>query len=144
VPALAAGLPDVGVEDPLPLVGGRVVKHLLDQLAVLLLDVADVVEAGSDVLDPGGEPVAHLLELVHGQDPRAAQPRDREVDAGSREGRAEQPRERELQRGDLPAQVGARGAPVVLVEDCVEALGRRGRNQRLLRGKHLGKFGAFE
>jgi hypothetical protein len=144
VPVLAAWLADVLVVHPLPLVRDRVRDHLLDQLAVLLLHVADVVEAGSDVLHPRGQAVAHAFELVDGEDARTPEPGDREVDAAAREGRAEQAGQRELQRGDLAPQVGARRALVVLVEDCVEALGRGGRNQRLLRGEHLGDFGAFE
>jgi hypothetical protein len=144
VPVLATRLPDVRVVDPHPLVGRRVGEHLLDQLAVLLLDVADVVETGSDVLDPRRQPVAHPLELVNGEDPRSAEPGDGEVDAVPREGGAEQTGEGELQGGDLPAQVRAGVALVVLVEDGVEALrGRRG-NERLLRCEHLGKFGAFK
>jgi hypothetical protein len=76
VPVLAARLADVRVVHSLPLVGGRVGEHLLDQLAVLLLHVADVVEPGSDVLDPGRQAVSHALELVNGEDARAAEPRD--------------------------------------------------------------------
>jgi hypothetical protein len=130
--------------DALPLVGRRIGEHLLDQLAVALLDVADVVEAGPDVLDPRRQPVAHALELVHGEDPRSSEPRDGEVDAAPREGRAEETGQCELQGGDLPAKVRARGPLVVLVEDGVETLGRGRRYQRLLRGEHLGEFGAFQ
>jgi hypothetical protein len=145
VPVLAARLADVRVVDPLPLVGGRVGEHLLDQLAVLLLHVADVVEAGPDVLDPGGQAVPDPFQLVHGEDARAAEPGDREVDSVPREGRAEQPSQGEFQRGDLTAQIRARVALVVLVEDGVEALRRDGGNERLLRGQlHLGEIDAFE
>jgi hypothetical protein len=131
VPVLAAGLADVLVVDANPLVGGGIGGHLLDQLAVFLLDDGVVVEVRLHLVDAEGEPVADLLELVDGQHPRSTHSRNGEVDALAREGRAEQPGEGELHGGDLPAQVSARLALVVLVEDGVEALGGSGRNQVL-------------
>jgi hypothetical protein len=145
VPVLAARLADIVVVDPDPLVGGRVRGHPLDQLAVLLLDVGGVVEAAVHVLDAGGEAVAHPLELVDRQEPRAAQAGNAELDPLARERRAEEPGERQLHRRDLASQVGARGALVVLVEDGVEALRRRRRKERVLRdGLNLGNLGPFE
>jgi hypothetical protein len=103
VPVLAPGFADVLVIDPDPLVGGRIDGHLLDQLAVLLLDVGDVVEAALDVLEAGGQGVANALELVHREESRPAHSGNTEVDALARKRRAEQPGERELHRGDLTA-----------------------------------------
>jgi hypothetical protein len=144
---LAAGLADVLVRDPDPLVLGRVLGHLLDQLPVLLLDVGVVVEPALDVLQPDRERIADLLQLVDGEQPGAAHSGNAELDPLSGKGRAEQPRELELHRGDLPPQIGARGALVVLVEDRVEALGGRGRNKGLIDlglNEHLGKVRSFE
>jgi hypothetical protein len=107
MPVLAAGLADVLVADPHPLVRGRVREHLLDPLAILLVHVADVVEPKPDVLDPRGEAVAHLLQLIDGEHAGAAHPGDVEVDSGARERRAEQAGQLQLQRRDLASQVGA-------------------------------------
>ena len=103
-----------------------------------------VVEIGADLLDAGSETVADLLELVHGQHPWPAQARDAEVDPLSGEGGAEEPCEGQLHRGDLPAQIRAGVALVVLVEDGVEALRRRRGDHGLLRCEHLVNLGAFE
>lgn len=118
---------------------------LLEERAVGLLDDRVVVQARPHLLDPGGEPVAHLLELVDREHPRATQARDLEVNALPREGRPEQAGERELQGRDLTPQIGARGALVVLDQDGVEALRWRRRDNRLLRcDPHLVDLGAFE
>jgi hypothetical protein len=60
----AAGLSDVLVRDPPPLVALRVEHHLLDQAAVLLLGVRAVRERAADVLDARGQLVAEVLQLA--------------------------------------------------------------------------------
>jgi hypothetical protein len=107
MPVLAAGLADVLVVDPNPLVSGRVREHRLDPLAILLMHIADVVESEPHVPDPRAEAVAHFLQLIDGEHARASHPRHAEVDLLARERRTEQTRELQLQRRDLGAQVGA-------------------------------------
>jgi hypothetical protein len=138
----AAGLADVLVRDPNPLIRGRVLGHALDQGAVLLLDVADVVKHSLDVLHAGGEGVADLLELVHREDPGAAQARHLEIDPGAREGGCEQLAQLGLHRRDLAAEVPPGEAVVVLIEDRVQAGGRRRREiPELLLGDEIELFG---
>jgi hypothetical protein len=119
MPVLAARLADVGVVDTHPLVGGRVGEHRLDQLAVLLLHVADVVEPEPDVFDSRRQTVTHPLELVDGEQPGAAQTGNREVDALAREGRAEEAPQLQLQGRDLAPKVGPGGALIMFVESGV-------------------------
>jgi hypothetical protein len=144
VPVLAAGLADVLVVDANPRMCGRVRCHLLDQLAIGLLGNRVLVQIGPHLLDPGREPVAHLLQLIDGEQTRSSQPRHREVDPLAGERGAEQAGEGQLHRGDLPAQVGAGGALVMLVDEGVEACRGRWRNQRLLGREHLVDLSSFE
>jgi hypothetical protein len=69
---LAPRLADVLVGHPDPLVPVGLEQHLLDQLAVLLLDVSAVAESLAGLPHPFCELVAELLELNERQDPRAS------------------------------------------------------------------------
>ena len=140
----AAGLADVLVRDPHPLVIVGRVGHSLDQAPIELLDVAGVIQDALDVGESGRERVADALELIDREHPRsAAGGGDAELDPLAREREREQLRHLRLHRRDLAAQVGTRGALVMLVEDSVEAgRGRRGNPGHPLvgRGQHLGKL----
>ncbi|MBS1884117.1 MAG: hypothetical protein JSS97_14310, partial [Actinobacteria bacterium] len=64
MPAAAARLADVGAADPHPAVALRRSQHLVEQLAVGLLDQGAPGEGTVRFGDAGGERVAHLLELA--------------------------------------------------------------------------------
>jgi hypothetical protein len=116
----ATGFTDRLVGDPDPLVGRRVGDHLLDQLAVALLDVGAAVQLAAGLREPVGHRIADHLELFDIQDPRtAADPGscDSPLDPGAREGGAEQSAEFALHPGDLAPQVGA-GAPLLGLGDA--------------------------
>jgi hypothetical protein len=99
----AAGLADVLVRDPDPLVGRGIGGHLLDQLPVLLLDVGVAGESALDHLESRREPVADPFELVHREDAGPTGGCNRELDPIPGEGGAEQPAESRLQGADLAA-----------------------------------------
>jgi hypothetical protein len=101
-------------------VGGRVGDHLLDELAVLLLDRAPAVQLGPRLGEPVGDRVADRLERGDVQHPRPARGGDAPFDPGAREGRAEEPRQLGLQPGDLAAKVPADEALVALCESGLE------------------------
>jgi hypothetical protein len=98
---LAAGLPDVGVRDSDPLVALGLELHLLDQAAVLLLDVGAVVQRAAGLRQPLREVVAELLELAERQDPRPAARADLPLEARAWIRRAEELRQLGLEPGDL-------------------------------------------
>ncbi len=116
----AAGLADRLVRDPQPLVGGRVGDHVLDQLAVLLLDVGAVTELGARRREAVGDRVADLLELGDAEHTRPAGGGYAPLDPDPRERGPEQPAELGLHAPDLAAQVGARAALLSLGEGRLE------------------------
>ena len=129
MPVPAAGLADVLVRNADPLVGIRVGAHPLDQGAHLVLARGALAERGAGVDQPGEQPVAYTLELIDGEDPGApARRRDAELDPRARKRRGEKATELGFQRRDLAAQLLAGVALVVLVEDGVEAGGRKRRH----------------
>jgi len=102
-------------------VGGGVGDHLLDQLAVLLLDVGAAAELAARLGEAVGERVSDLLEILHPEDARAPHRRlDAPLDPGAREGRAEEARQLCFELCDLAAQVGARAALVGLGDRGLE------------------------
>jgi hypothetical protein len=115
VPVLAAGLADVLVGHPHPLEALRLEHHLLDQPAVLLLDVGAVAERAACVGDPVGQVVAELLELAQRQQARTAAGGDGELEALARPGGAEELRQLVLEASDLTQQRPPGGA---LVRGC--------------------------
>jgi hypothetical protein len=72
VPVLAAGLADVLVADPHPLVLLRREHHLLDQPPVALLDVGPVAQQPPVLVQALRQPVAQLLELAQRKHPGTA------------------------------------------------------------------------
>jgi hypothetical protein len=71
VPALAAGLADVGVRDDLEAVGARVEQHRLDAAPRRVLALGAGGLGRADVAEPGGEGVARVFELGQREEPRA-------------------------------------------------------------------------
>ncbi|MBA2566209.1 MAG: hypothetical protein H0V08_00190 [Thermoleophilaceae bacterium] len=90
MPVLAAALADVLVLDAHPLVRLGVEHHRLDAGAVSLLDVSAIRQRAAVFLQALGEVVSDLLELLEGEDARAAVRAHLPLEAGARVGRAEQ------------------------------------------------------
>jgi hypothetical protein len=68
----AAGLADVLVGDPQPVVALGLGQHPFEKLAVAVLDVAAIGEDRPHVGDPAQQPVADLLQLGDPEQARAA------------------------------------------------------------------------
>ena len=140
MPVLAAGLADVLVRHPNPLVRGRVGHHLADQGTLVLLDEEVRLKTALHLPDPSGEPVTDPLELIDGEHAGATHPRNAEVEPHAGEGRREEPRELQLHRCDLAAKIRARSALIMLEEDGVKALRWRWRDESKLSG-HVSSLG---
>jgi hypothetical protein len=69
VPVAAAGLADVGAADADPRVALRGGEHVLEQLAVGLLDEGALGEGAVGLGEAGRERVADLLQLAEVEDP---------------------------------------------------------------------------
>jgi hypothetical protein len=106
-------------------VRGGILRHPLDQLAVVLLQTPPPAELGPDLLDPGGERVANHLQLVDRQDPWPARSGDAELDSMAWERRPEEAAEGRLHGGDLAPQIPASAALVRLIQGAAETRGRR-------------------
>jgi hypothetical protein len=88
----------------------------------VLLDHRVLVQLGLHLLDAGCEAIPYPFELVNREDTGATHSGDGEIDPLAGKSRAEQSGQRQLHRGYLATQIGARRAPVVLVEDGIEAV----------------------
>jgi hypothetical protein len=101
----AAGLADVGAADADPRVALRGGEHVLQQLAVGLLDEGALGEGAVGLGEAGGERVADLLKLSEVEDPRRPGSGDaaRHIDAAEAVG--DEPRDLRLKLADLPAQL---------------------------------------
>src|SRR5215207_5712778 len=82
----------------------RLEQHLLDQAAVLILDVGPLAECTAGGGDALGEVVAQLLELAQREDARSAPGAHAELEALARPGRTEETRELLLQPSQLVEQ----------------------------------------
>jgi len=104
----ATRLADIGARDTQPLVLGRRGQHFLQQLAVLGLQLAPLLERGTGLADAFGKRVAHPLKLVEPRDTGlAVSGRDAGVQGKPGEGLSAKPRELVLEATDLAAQLGA-------------------------------------
>jgi hypothetical protein len=81
MPVLAAGLADVLVRDPDPLVGGGIGGHLLDQSSMQLLNLDAIVKAVPHIPDPGRKAVANPLQLVDSEHSRTTHPGNAELES---------------------------------------------------------------
>jgi hypothetical protein len=86
---------------------GGVGQHLLEQLAVGLLEGLALGERAARVGDPAGERVANLLELTEVEDPRRTRGEDPVRHEHAAEAFGDQPGELALELADLPPQLGA-------------------------------------
>lgn len=82
-------------------------EHLLEELAVSLLDPAAARHLGFGSPEADGKGVADRLELGHAEHARAADGSNAEVDPLAREGGGEELTEPALQQRDLAAQLEA-------------------------------------
>jgi hypothetical protein len=109
MPVPAAVEPQVFPGDLDPLEVLRRGKHLLDELAVLVLDSPPLHQRSPGLGDPVGEPVADGLELAEVEHPRSGRGGlDPVRDLGVSEGLGEEIGELGLEAGDLPAQLQSR------------------------------------
>ena len=102
------GQAEVGAADPQPAVGGGGGKHVVEQLAVGVLDGGALGERALRVGDAGGEGVAELLELTEVEHPRRPGGSDPVRDVDPAEPLGDQPGELALEPPDLPPQLGPR------------------------------------
>jgi hypothetical protein len=101
-----AGLADVRVGDPQPLVLGGGLGHLPQQFAISLLDLASLAKRDASATDAVGEGVPYALELVETGEPRAARRRGNpNVDFHSRKGLDRELGELALEAANLAAQL---------------------------------------
>jgi hypothetical protein len=107
VPVAAARQAEVGAADPQPAVALRSGEHVVEQVAVLLLELLALDQRPAGLADAAGERVAALLQLTEVEHPRRPRGGDpvRHVDPA--EALGNQPGELPLQPADLPAQLGA-------------------------------------
>ncbi len=66
----AARFPDVGARDPHPLVLGRRVEHLAQQLAIVRLELLTLGQSRASPANPLGQRIPHPLKLFQPRDPR--------------------------------------------------------------------------
>ena len=108
MPVAAARQAEVGAADPQPAIGGGVGKHLLEQLAVGLLDLVAFDQCAGRIGDPTGEGIADLLELTEVEDTRRTRGGDPVRHDDPTETLGDQPAELALEPPDLPPQLGPR------------------------------------
>ena len=107
MPMAAARQAEVGAADPQPPIAARGGEHVVEELAVGLLELLALDQRPARVGDPAGERVAALLQLTEVEHPRRTRGGDpvRHVDPAETLG--DQPGELQLEPADLPAQLGA-------------------------------------
>jgi hypothetical protein len=103
----AAGQAEVAATDPQPAVGGGIGKHLVEELAVGLLEGIALDQRAPRLGEAPGERVADLLELAQVEYPRRSRSGDPVRHDDASETLGDQPGELTLELGDLPAQLGA-------------------------------------
>jgi len=103
----ATGQAEVGAADPQPVEAGGVGQHLLEQLAVGLLEGLALGERAARVGDAAGERVTNLLELTEVEHPRRARGEDPVRHDHASQSLGDQPRQLTLELADLPPQLGA-------------------------------------
>jgi hypothetical protein len=125
MPVAAPGLPDVLVGDTHPpvLVGFR--DHLLDQLAVLLLEVHPARQIRPGLLEAACQRVTYGLEIGDTEHPWAARGRDAELDPAAGEGAREELPELALELADLATQIVPRAPLRVFADPGAAAACRR-------------------
>jgi hypothetical protein len=121
----APGLPDVLVGDTHPpvLVGFR--DHLLEQPAVVLLEVHPAREFRPCLLEAGCQRVSHGLEIGDSEHARASRRRDPELDPAAGEGAREELPELALELADLATQIVPRAPLRVFADPGAAAACRR-------------------
>ena len=107
MPVAAAGQAEVGAADPPPAVGGGVGQHLVEQLAVGVLEGIALRERAPRLGEAAGERVADLLEVPQVEHPRRSRGPDPVRHGDPAESLGDHPRQLELELADLPAQLGA-------------------------------------
>ncbi len=112
MPVPATGQAEIGAADPQPAVGGGVGEHLLEQVAVRLLERLALEERAVRLGDLQRQRIADLLELAKVEHPGRTDGGDPMGDDDAPEALGDQPAELTLEPGDLPAQLGA-GQPLV-------------------------------
>jgi hypothetical protein len=112
----AAGLADVVAADPYPAVVLRGGQHLAEQLAVGLLDEGALGEGVAGFADPGGEGVAHLLQLAEAEEARGARCRNPVRDVHPAESLGDERAQLMLELANLTAQLGTRCQLVYYLE----------------------------
>lgn len=108
MPVATTRLAQVGPRDSQPLVLGRSDEHPLEQLPIGALNLGAIVERSPRLGDPGGQGVAHRLELTEIESFRLhCDRRHRRGESEARKGLAHQARELTLQATDLTPQLSA-------------------------------------
>jgi hypothetical protein len=107
VPVAAARQPEVGAADPQPVVALRGGEHVVEKLAVGLLELLALDQRPARLGDLHRERVADLLQRTEVEHPRRARGGDPVRDDQAPEALGDQPAELPLELGDLPAQLGA-------------------------------------
>jgi hypothetical protein len=98
-------------------------QHLLEQLAVSLLDPAAARDLRLGFAKAGGEAIADPLELGNAEDPRPAAGADAPLDSLAGERGGEQLAQAALEQRDLAPKLGA--DPAVGKRELVEVRARR-------------------
>lgn len=108
MPVAAARLADVGAADADPRVALRGGEHVLQKLAVGLLDEGALGEGAVGLGEAGRERVADLLQLAEIEDPRRPGGIDPVGNLDPPHPFGDEPGDLPLELADLPAQLGAR------------------------------------
>jgi hypothetical protein len=129
----APPLADVLVRDAHPPVPLGVGDHLLDQVAISLLDIDPIRELGARLVQPRYEGVAHRLEVGYPEHSRSAGRGNREIDSTTGKSRGEQLAELPLKLADLTAKVAAGTTLNVVARSSPAAAKRRSVEARAAR-----------
>lgn len=133
MPVAAARLAQVLAGDPHPLEPRRVGEHPVQQLAVAGLELVAPLELAPGGPDPGGQRVAHGLQLAEVEGAGAARRGgDARIDSQPREGLGGDRAELALEPADLAAQLLARRALLAADAEraCVVSLEQVGHRDR--------------
>jgi hypothetical protein len=118
VPVAAARQAEVGAANPQPAVALRGGEHVVEQLAVGLLELLALDQCPAGVGDPAGERVAALLQLTEVKQTRRTRGDDPVRHGDPAKPLGDQPGELQLEPADLPAQLGA--GQTLIDRDSVE------------------------